>query len=105
MLGATKNLITRFGLQSFFRTLKDSSLKIDSLRSKIFKQQNIFQNSVNILSKIVLNNSLFFVKNLKFLHFRSNDLLQISPACGPNTRPENKELEGQPFKGKFKGAA
>ena len=43
------------------------------------------QNGVNGLTKTVLKNSLFSQKAQNFVHFGPYDLVQISPACDPNT--------------------
>ena len=55
-----------------FRTLKDSSLQINSLASNdCFSNRNVFQNGVNALSKMVNH---FFVKSLKFCVVRTIQL-------------------------------
>ena len=60
------NLVTRVGLSYFFGTLKDCSLKINSLAlNNCFSYRSVFQNGVNALSKMVLKKKL--VKKLKTL--------------------------------------
>ena len=43
------------------------------------------QNDINALSKMLLKNSRVLSKTLNFEHFEPYDLVQTSPACGPNT--------------------
>ena len=53
-----------------------------------FSYRNALQNGVNALSKMVFKKFVFFFfghKNNFVLHFGPYDLVQISPACGPNT--------------------
>ena len=48
-----------------FGTLKDGSLEITSLAlNNSFSYRNVFQNGVNSLSKMVVENA-FFINNLK----------------------------------------
>ena len=69
MLGATFNLVTRAAI---FGTLKDDSLKINSLASNnCFSHRNVFQNGVNTLSKIVnhflsKSTNFFMVLTIRF---------------------------------------
>ena len=43
------------------------------------------QNGVIVLSKMVLKNSVYCQEAQGFVHFGPYDLIQISPACAPNT--------------------
>ena len=69
-----------------FGTVKDSSLKINSLPlNNCFSYRNVLQNGVNSLSKKVLKNSGFCSKALNCVHFGPYDLVQTSLECSSNT--------------------
>ena len=62
-----------------FGTLKDSSLKINSLPlNNRFSYRNVLQNGVNAL---FFKKESFFQKPQNFVHFGLFDLFQIAPAC------------------------
>ena len=67
-----------------FGSLKDASLQINiSASNNCFINGNIFQNSVNTLSKMVNH---FLSKSSKFcILFGPYNFVQIPPACSPNT--------------------
>ena len=73
MFGATFNLVTRRVIHVSechnFRKLKDSGLKINRLPLKIVLLRNYLQNSVNVLSKMVLKKLGFLLKGSKFCTF------------------------------------
>ena len=50
-----------------------------------FSQRHVLQNCVNVLSKMVLKELGFMFKSSIFVHFGLYGLVQISPACSPNT--------------------
>ena len=58
-----------------------------------FSHRNVFQNGVNNLS------NFFCQKPQKFVKFGSGDVVQILPACGPNTYQimygETLDFQGQ----------
>ena len=83
MFGATFNLVTRVGL--IFGTLEDGSLEIISLAlNNCFSYRNVFQNGVNALSKMVLNNPIFCQKAQNFVSFGPYEFVQISQAWSTN---------------------
>ena len=67
MFGATFNLVTRVEYRNF-GTQKDGSLQINSLASNNVSVTEVFQNSVNTLSKMI--NYAIFVKGLIFFLVR-----------------------------------
>ena len=69
----------------FFGTLKDSNLNITNLSlNNCFSYRKALQNGVNALSKVFFKKSVF-VRTQNFVPSGPYDLIQISPACGPNT--------------------
>ena len=69
MFDATFNLVTRVGLYNvIFRTLRGGSLQIKILSiQQLFQLTIVLQNGVKALSKIILENSLFFKKAQNFV--------------------------------------
>ena len=64
-----------------FGALKDTGLKSNNY---CFSYINVFQNDVNVLSKLVLKMRVFWQKAQNFAYFEPYDFVQILPACGPN---------------------
>ena len=70
---------------NFLNTKKDSSLKMNGLSlNNCFRYINFLQIGVKALSLMVFKTLVFRQKAQNFVHFRPDDLVQITPACDPN---------------------
>ena len=69
-----------------FGTLKDSSLKINSLPLiNGFSYRSVFLNDATPCKNAFKNLGFFLSKISNLVHFGPHHLVQILPACGPST--------------------
>ena len=87
MFSSTFYLITRVGLPWFLEPwVIVVCVKINSLPfNKCFRFQKVLQNGANALSQNGFKNSVLCQTIRNFVHFGPYELVQISPACVPNT--------------------